>query len=49
VDPAQVLRNYKNFIAKDCMIEEIMGNSYDQREKQVMYVVQWLHYPDHED
>jgi hypothetical protein len=49
VDPAQVLRDYDNFIAEDCTIEEIMGSSYDKREKQVMYLVQWLDYPDRED
>ena len=49
VDPAQVLRNYDNFIAEDYTIEEIMGSSYDKREKWVMYLVQWLDYPDRED
>jgi hypothetical protein len=40
VDPAQVLRDYDNFIAEDSMIEKIMGSSYDKRETQVMYLVQ---------
>jgi hypothetical protein len=30
VDLAQVSRDYDNFIAEDCMIEEIMGSSYDK-------------------
>jgi hypothetical protein len=38
VDPAQVLRDYNNFIAEDYTIEEIMGSSYDKQEKQVMYL-----------
>jgi hypothetical protein len=49
VDYAQVSRDYDNFIAEDSMIEEIMGSSYDKREKQVMYLVHWLDYSDHED
>jgi hypothetical protein len=32
VDSAQVLRDYDNFLAEECMIEEIMGSLYDQRE-----------------
>jgi hypothetical protein len=47
--PAQVLRDYDNFIAEDCTIEEIIGSSYDKQEKRVMYLVQWLDYPDCED
>jgi hypothetical protein len=49
IDPTQVLRDYDNFIAENCTIEEIMGNSYNKREKHVMYLVQWLDYPDRED
>jgi hypothetical protein len=49
VDPAQVLRDYDNIIAQDCTIEEIIGSSYDKREKRVIYLVQWSDYPDHED
>jgi hypothetical protein len=30
VDPAQVLTDYDNFISEDCMIEEMMGSSYDK-------------------
>jgi hypothetical protein len=30
VNPTHVLRNYDNFIAEDCTIEEIMGSSYDK-------------------
>jgi hypothetical protein len=26
IQPAQVLRDYDNFIAKDCMIDKIMGS-----------------------
>jgi hypothetical protein len=26
-----------------------MGSSCDKREKWVMYLVQWLDYPDHDD
>jgi hypothetical protein len=40
VDPAQDLRHYDNFISADCMIEKIMGSSYDKREKRVMYLIQ---------
>jgi hypothetical protein len=49
VDPAQVLRNYDDFIAEDCTIQEIMGSSYDKQEKHIIYLIQWLDYPDHED
>jgi hypothetical protein len=49
VDLAQVLRDYDYFIAEDYMIEEIMGSSYDKREMPVIYLVQWLDYPDRED
>jgi hypothetical protein len=44
VDSAQVLRDYDNFIAKDYTFEEIIGSSYDTREKQVIYLLQWLDY-----
>jgi hypothetical protein len=27
--PAQVLRDYDNFICEDCIFERIMGSSYD--------------------
>jgi hypothetical protein len=30
VDPTQLLRDYDNFIAEDCMIEEFMCSSYDK-------------------
>jgi hypothetical protein len=40
VDPAQVLRDYDNFIAEDYTIEEIIGSLYNKREKRVMYLVQ---------
>jgi hypothetical protein len=40
VNSAQVLRDYDNFIAEDCTIEEIMGSSYDMREKGIVYHVQ---------
>jgi hypothetical protein len=46
VDPAQVLRDYDNFIAEDYTIEEIIGSSYDKRKKWVIYLVQWLDYID---
>jgi hypothetical protein len=36
VDLAQVLRDYDKFIAEDCIIEEIMGSSYNKREKRIM-------------
>jgi hypothetical protein len=49
VDPNQVFRDYDNFIAEDYTIEEIMDSSYDEQEKRVMYLVQWLDYQDHED
>jgi hypothetical protein len=49
VDLTPALRDYDNFIAEDCTIEEIMGSSYDKREKLVMYLIQWLDYPDYED
>jgi hypothetical protein len=40
MEPTQVLRDYNNFIADGCPNEEIMGSSYDKREKLVMYLVQ---------
>jgi hypothetical protein len=49
VDPAQVLRDYDNFLPEECVIEEIIGSRYDKRKHQIMYLVQWLDYPDRED
>jgi hypothetical protein len=49
VDLAQVLRDYDNFIAENCTIEEIIGSSYDKQEKQVVYLIQWLDNLDRED
>jgi hypothetical protein len=49
VNPAQVFRDYDHFRAKNCTIEEIMGSSNDNQDKRVMYLVQRLDYPDHED
>jgi hypothetical protein len=49
INCTQVLSDYDNFIAENCTIEEIMGSSYNKREKHVMYLVQWLDYPDRED
>jgi hypothetical protein len=49
VDPAEVFRDYDNFIPKNSTIEEIMGSSYDKQEKRVMYLVQWSDYLDRED
>jgi hypothetical protein len=48
LDPTQVLRDYNNFIAEDCKFVEIMGTSYDIRETPLVYLVQWLNYPDSE-
>jgi hypothetical protein len=39
VDSAQVLRDNDDFRAEDCTIEEIMGSSYNKRNKQVMYLL----------
>jgi hypothetical protein len=49
LDPDQVLRDYDNFIAEYNTIEEIMGSSYDERVKGVIYLLQWLDSPDRED
>jgi hypothetical protein len=49
LDHAQILGDYVNIIAENCMMEEMMGSSYDKPEKWVMYLIQWLDYRDHED
>jgi hypothetical protein len=49
LDAAQVFRHYDNIRAGDCTIEELMGSSYDKRNKRVIFIVQWFDYSDRED